>query len=285
MFFSRRSFFLKLLLLSIGACSAAKTTRGSLLIGVVSYDQGEEVINAYQKFNAYLASELGVRVELEPAYNENKAIDRIDKQAWSLAFVPPGIAALAISKYRYVPVFAFQQDLSNRRAVLVVLKNSPIKNLQDLQNETVVLGQIGSATGYYFPIYNLYGLSLSSVVFASSPKMVLELLSQGKAAAGALSLEEFNTESNLLGSTDFRILYTDAHPIPPGLVLVGPNVERNFQEQIVQVMKLINPDLAQQAKYLPNAPLPDYAYMISVVEKVRTIGTRLNQKPAKLFSN
>jgi len=283
MFLSRRSFFLELLLLTVAACSTSKTTRGSLLIGVVSYDQGQELINNYQKFNAYLASELGVRVELEPAYNENKAIDRLDKQAWSLAFVPPGIAALAISKYRYLPLFAFQENVSNRRAVLVVLKNSPIKTLKDLQNQTVALGQIGSATGYYFPLYNLYGLSLTSVVFGSSPKILLELVSQGKAAAGALSLEEFNTQRLAFTSTDFRILYIDSHPIPSGLVLIGPTVERNFQEQIVKVMKSINPDLAEQAKYLPNAPLPDYDYMISVVEKVRTIGTNVNEKPAKLF--
>jgi len=49
--------------------------------------------------------------------------------------------------------------------------------------------------------------------------------------------------------------------------------------------------LAAEAGYIPNAPLPDYRYMISVVKRVRGFfpdefehgATPLQLKPARLF--
>ena len=280
---SRRSFFLQLLLLTLGACKAVKTNSGSLSIGVVSYDQGKEFIKNFESFNNYLAKTLRMRVELEPAYNENKAIERLENKGWSLVFATPGIAALAMSKYGYIPFFPLQEAVNNSRAILVVLKNSSLENLSDLEGQTIALGQTGSATGYYFPLYNLYGLTVAEVLFAATPKTVLQLVAEKKAAVGALSLEEFNTYKLGLIPTEFRILHTDSHPIPSGVVLIGSTIERNFQEQLVKVMSSVTPDLAQKAGYIPNAPVPNYDYMISVVKRVRPIANRLHETPARLF--
>lgn len=280
---TRRSFFLQLLLLTVAACRTATPRGGSLQIGVVSYDQGMEIMENYKIFNRHLAEALAVRVELEPAYNENKAIERLNNQAWSLVFATPGIAALAMINHRYVPLFPLQEAVNNRRAILVVQKDSPVKTLKDLQGKTIALGQIGSATGYYFPLYNLYGLTVAQVLFAATPKMVLEFIADNKASVGALSLEEFDIYKSQLTPTEFRILHTDSHPIPSGMVLGSANIERNFQEQIVKVMRSVPPNLAQKAGYIPNAPVPNYDYMISVVQKVRPIATRLAEKPARLF--
>ena len=125
-------------------------------------------------------------------------------------------------------------------------------------------------------------------MFAPTPKTVLELVAQGKATAGALSKEEFNSYSQS-SQTEFRVLYTDPHYVPPGVVLIGPTIERNHQEQIRQVMSQAPSALAQEVGYIPNGPLPDYKYMISVVDRVNSIfdhgaaPTRL--KPALLFKH
>ncbi len=269
--YSRRLFVLQVLLLTACGVKSIPSQGEELLVGTVSYDEGDEAINRYTNFNNYLSEKTRSIVKLEPTFNENKALERIQSRAWSLVFAPPGLAAIAIARNQYVPLFPLQ-GVNNLRSIMVVSKNSPIQKLKDLQGQKVALGQPGSATGYYFPLYNLYGLTLSEIMFAPTPKTVLEWVAQGKATAGALSKEEFNSYSPQLNQT-FRVLYTDPHYVPPGVVLIGPTIESNRQEQITKVMSEAPSVLAQEAGYIPNGPLPDYRYMIAVVERVRAISS------------
>lgn len=240
------------------------------------------MLERYTKFNSYLGQKMKAHIELEPTYNENKALERIQKRAWSLVFAPPGVAAIAIDKYQYVPLFPLATP-TNYRSILVVRNDSPLQELKQLKGQTVALSQPGSATGYYFPIYNLYGLTLAEIKFASIPQEVLKLVAQEKATAGALSLAEFNTYSSNLSQTEFRVLFTDPHNVPPGVVLIGPTVESKRQEDIRDFMSTASASVVQETGYVPNQPVPDYKYMISVVERVRSIATHLREKPARLF--
>lgn len=288
--YSRRLLLLHLLLITACGVQSTPTQGEELIVGMVSYDAGAEAIDRYTNFNNYLGEKTGAVVRLEPTFNENIALERIYSRTWSLVFAPPGLAAIAIAQNQYQPLFPLE-GVNNLRSVIVVSKDSPVQNLQELQGQKLALGQPGSATGYYFPIYNLYGLTLSEIMFAPTPKMVLEWITQGKATAGALSKEEFDFYSQV-SSTQFRILYTDPHYVPSGVVLVGPTVEGNRQEQIRRVMSEAPSTLAQEAGYVTNGSLPDYRYMRAVVERVRAIfadesksGAVLSRlKPAHLFN-
>jgi phosphonate transport system substrate-binding protein len=279
---SRRFFLLQMLFLATKGCQPSRQFDGVLTIGTISYGGGEDLITKYEKFNHYLAEKTKSHVKLEPAFNENKAIERLEARAWSLVFAPPGLAAIAISRYQYVPLFPLV-GVSNLRSIFVVRKDSPILELQQLQNQIVAIGQAGSATGYYFPLFNLYGLTLTDVISAPTPKTVMEWVAIGQATAGAVSIAEFNLYSSQLPQTEFRILHTDPHYVPPGVVLIGPNVERNRQEYIRKVMNEFPSVLAQEVGYVPNGQIPDYKYMISVVERVKSIAPQLETKPVRLF--
>lgn len=280
---SRKLFVMVLLFITIGGCKPAPTNlNGQLVIGVVSYSEGEQILDKYTDFNRYLAKTTGARVELEPAYNENRALERIQSKAWSLVFASPGVAAIAIADHQYRPLYIVQ-GFNHARSILVVRNDSPIKELKQLEGKTVALGQQGSATGYYFPIYNLYGLTLAEVLFAPTPKIVLELVAQGKAAAGALSLAEYNLYSPSLSNTQFRVFYVDPHNVPPDVVLIAPNIEPNRQEQIRKIMSAAPLSIVREIGYVPNVLVPNYDYMISVVRRVRSIDSNVRQKPARLF--
>ncbi|MBD6615673.1 phosphate/phosphite/phosphonate ABC transporter substrate-binding protein [Komarekiella sp. 'clone 1'] len=276
--FSRRLFLLQLLGLTLAGCQSTPSFEGVLTIGVINYDGSEEIINQYAKFNRYLGEKTKAYIQLEPVFNENKAIESLEARAWSLVFAPPGLAAIAIARYQYIPLFPLL-GVSNLRSILVVRKDNPIQDLKQLQGQIVALGQPGSATGYYLPLYNLYGLTLAEVLFAPTPKTVLEFVTQGKATAGAVSIAEFNEA----GQTNLRTLYTDPHYVPSGVVLIGPNIERNRQEYIRQVMSEFPSVLAEEIGYIPNGKVPDYRYMITVVERVKLIASQLQNKPARLF--
>lgn len=287
--FPRRLFLASLFL---AACStqSRSSNRQQFVLGTVSYGSGEKTIAQYDRLTRYLEEKLQAVVQLEPAYNERKALERLKSQAWSIVFAPPGLAAIALTKYRYLAV-APLAGVSSLRSVLVVLKNSPYQTLGSIAGKTLAIGQPGSAVGYYFPIFNLYGLTLASLVTPGTPKAILEAIAQGKADVGALSLEEFNTYRTQVNQAEFRILFTDAHTVPSGLVLISPNVDRTVQESIQNVLNEMPSVVAQEAGFVPNGTIPDYTYMISVVERVRTIfpaetqegAALLTQKPVRLF--
>lgn len=280
---SRRRLLLGLLLATSACQLAPRQSQDRFVIGVISYGEGERAIQQFTAFDRYLGERTRAKIELEPAFNENKALERIQAHDWSLVFAPPGLAAIAIARHQYLPFFPLQ-GVKDLRSVLVVRKDSSIQVLKQVEGQAVALGQLGSATGYYFPLYNLYGLTLAQVLFSPTPRTTLEWVAQGKAAVGALSLAEFNQyRPKFPRKHPLRVLHVDPHQVPPGVVLIEPTLDRNRQERIRQIMSEVSSALAQQVGYIPNVPVPDYDYMISVVERVRSIAVHLNEKPARLF--
>jgi phosphonate transport system substrate-binding protein len=288
---SRRLF---LIWLFLSSCSVTKSSsRGEqLVIGSVSYGLGEQALSQYERLQQYLGEKLRAAIQLEPAFNENKALERIKSQAWSLVFAPPGLAAIAISQHQYLPLFPLE-GINQIRSVLVVKKDSTYQDIKSLTGKKLAIGQPGSATGYYFPIFNLYGLTLSELIVSPTPKAVLEHIAEGKADVGAISLQELNTYKSQIQGAEFRVLFTDPHSVPAGVVLVSPHVERNLQESITQILRDTPSVIAQEVGFVPTGNVPDYKYMISVVRRVQSIfpadrteyASLLTQKPVRLFTD
>ena len=279
-----RRVFLSQMLLSIAACTTEETVLNQrLVIGVISYGQGKQTVERLSGFRKYLSENLKTIIELEPAFNERIAVERMKRNSWSLAFSTPGLAAMSIANYRYWSMFPLELDRASR-SIIVVNQNSPLNELQDLRNKKLALGQQGSATGYYFPLFNLYGLSLASVKFSPTPKTSLEWLSQGEVDAAALSSQEFNLHKTTFDSSQFRILFSDSNRVPPGSLLCSPLVERKRADAIRNHLKKAPTSLIQQARYIPDQSPPDYKHMISVVKRVNTIAQNIDSKPVRLFN-
>ena len=281
---SRRKFILQMLF-AASACTKEKTIfnpQSGLVIGVIGYGQEKQAVERLSSFREYLGEQLKTIIQIEPAFNETIAIERLKRNSWSLVFATTGLAAIAISNYQYSSIFPLQLGTSSR-SIIVVNQNSPLKKLSDLQGKNIALGQQGDATGYYLPLYNLYGLTLASILFAPTPKQSLEWVSQGKVDAAAMSLEEFNFYKSKLNSV-LRILFSDSHIVPSGAVLISPKVDRNSVDTISNYMKNAPRNVIQQAKYLPLESPPNYQYMIQVVKRVTSITKNLNSKPVRLFN-
>ncbi len=280
-----RRFLLFQGLFLLASCAASQSNNseklGKLVIGAVAYGEGGRSLDQYQRFVQYLETRMKTLIEVEPAYNEVKAVEQIQRQAWSLVFAPPGLAAIAIAQAKYLPLYPLQ-GVDNLTAVLVVLKSNPIQTIPEVTGKIVALGQPGSATGYYVPLYELYGTTPSEVRIAPTPKTVLEWVAKGEVAVGALAKDELDRYRSEFSSTEFRVLKTSRR-IPSGSVLVSPQVERNQQRLIQQAMNEVIPAIAQEAGYIPNTSPPDYKTLITFIEKVKPIEARINQKPAPLY--
>lgn len=277
-----KRFFLFLIIIFAMGCQSETSAPGNLSIGVVSFGESDRSLGQYSKLEETLGRELKSLVDLEPTYNEIKAIAEIKHKRWDIVFAPPGLAAIAISQSKYVPLFPLEGGLKNR-SVVVVLKDSPLQNLRELAGKTIILGQPGSATGYYLPIYNLYGLTLSEVRFASTPQAVLKAIANEEVDAGAMSLAEFNQYRADFSTIRFRVLFNDAHEVPSGSVLVSPDLDSSERDRIRKVLSEVSPAIAASAGYITNAPPPDYQYLMKVVERVAPIADRIKQKPAPFY--
>ncbi len=280
-----RRFLLFQGLFLLASCAASQSNNseklGKLVIGAVAYGEGGRSLDQYQRFVQYLETRMKTLIEVEPAYNEVKAVEQIQRQAWSLVFAPPGLAAIAIAQAKYLPLYPLQ-GVDNLTAVLVVLKSNPIQTIPEVTGKIVALGQPGSATGYYVPLYELYGTTPSEVRIAPTPKTVLEWVAKGEVAVGALAKDELDRYRSEFSSTEFRVLKTSRR-IPSGSVLVSPQVERNQQRLIQQAMNEAIPAIAQEVGYIPNTLPPDYKTLITFIEKVKPIEGRINRKPAPLY--
>ena len=264
----------------LGCSSTSQISTEKLTIGVVAYGNEVRSVDKYEPLQRYLATQTNSIVELEPAYNELQALEQIQRQRWSLVFAPPGIAAIAIKEQQYLPLFPLERVGSRERSLLVVKKDSQIKDLVDLLHKKVALGQPGSATGYYLPLYDLYGLTLAEVIFAPTPRQVLRLLQDGKVDAGALSEAEFQTYRSEF-QTEFQILQK-SRLIPSGLVILSPTIERNQQENIINSMRNASASIVSDAGYVVDAQIPEYEEFIKLVEKVKPLEKRVRQTPAVL---
>lgn len=266
---------------SIASCSTVDTTSTKkMTIGVVSYGDAEVSLEKYQKLQNYLAEETKIAFELEVAYNELQAIQQVENGNWSVVFAPPGLAVLA-ERHGYKQLFPLDNADRSQRSLIVVRADSPAQTLNDLAYQTVAMGEPGSAAGYYLPLYNLYGLTLKSVEFAPTPKILLQQIDEGTVAAGAISEQDFDQYKSKLSGADFRILFESKRNIPAGVVLLGV-VERGQGEFIKQVMENAPSTITSDAKYVPAAPLPNYRDMVKVVERVRPLEKQVKQSPAVL---
>ncbi len=261
------------------------------MVGTVSYGAGQQTLTQYDRFKQYLEQTAKSNIQIEPAYNESKALERISSRSWSIVFAPPGLAAIAISQYRYKPLFPLKGD-PNSRSVIVVRQDSSYTDLQSLNGTTFAIGQVGSATGYYFPIFHLYGLTLSELVVAPNPRSVLKAIAEGRAEAGGLSLDELETHRTQFPDQAFRVLFEDARNIPPGAVLISPTIDRNWEDFLRTIMSQTPPAIADEAGFSPTAVVPDYSSMLSVVQRVLSIfpadhtrdGSQLlAQRPVRIF--
>ena len=85
-------------------------------------------------------------------------------------------------------------------------------------------------------------------------------------------------------STRFRIIHK-THFVPPGLVLLNSNLNKQLAQKIITAMKNAPPTIIDDGNYLPNNKIPDYSQLLIFVEKVTPLTKQLQEKPAVLIQN
>lgn len=273
--------FILVIILLIG-CQSRQFFPDRIILGVVSFGDTEKLAEKYGELKTYLENELNSIVQLEPTYNERQAISQIKDNAWDLVFASPGLAAIAVEQGKYKPMLPLEGGLNNR-SVFVIRQDSPLTSLKQLNGKTVGIGQSGSATGYYFALYNLYGLTLAEVRESATPRQALEWVAKGEVATAAMSLEQYNRYRSQVAEGKFRVLFQDVHQVPNGAVLVSDKLSQMQQEALYTTLAEAPPMISASVGYIANAPVPDYKRLRGIINQVTQISEKAKQKPAVLF--
>ena len=279
----RRCLGIVLILWAVTACREVdEGISRKLVIGLVGYGESNQSLDKYADLQDYLSIKLKSIVELEPAYNEIQALEQIGRQNWDLVFASSGIAAIAIDRHQYQPIIPLE-GVEQVKSAIVVNRDSDSHQLVDLNGKVIALGQEGSATSYYLPIYNLYGLTLQKVRFSPTPQTSLEWLEQQEIDAAALSLQEFNQYRQNFKPNQFRIMDLDSHTIPMGAILISDLIEPQELAAIHNALIEAPSHIAASARFLPSEKIPKYQYMIDVIKKVKPLTERIKSEPALFY--
>lgn len=205
-------------------------------------------------------------VSLEPVASPEQARQRLGAGEWDVAFLPPGLAALAMegSDQRGYSLLRPLGQRSQSRSQLLVPSGSNRRTLAQLNGARLGLLPRGSLTGFYLPLYNLHGLRLQSVHYALSYRELLDQLRAGK-------LDVIAWDASLPDpGKDVRVIVDDPNLIPVGaLVLSQPLVAADHQP----FLKLLD----QSAPQLP----PSLGYVAGVLpeaqglQRLRTVVTNV----------
>ena len=263
----RAAVALLLAVLSLSACRRDQASQvrlcgsaGQLRVGYVGAEEGRarggQAILSDQdlsRMRDLLTVASRCEVLLEPAVSPEQARQRLGGGEWDAAFLPAGLAALALEGsgsggYNLVRPLG---QRSQSRSQLLVPAASTRRTPQQLQGARLGLLPRGSLTGFYLPLYNLHGLSLRSVHYALSYSELLEQL-----RAGRLDVIAWDAALPDPGA-DVRLLSEDRNAIPVGALVLSQALVAADHQPFLQVLDQsaaqLPPGLGYVAGVLPEA--------------------------------
>lgn len=226
------------LTLALSACAAGPSGQqalcgpsGRLRVGLVGSAEGRRgsagVILAEQeqfKLRELLMASSRCDVLLEPVLSPEQARLRLRNSEWDLAFLPPGLTAVALEQEGQFSLVRQLGRRQNSKSQLVVRADSRFKTRADLRGTRLGLLPRGSLTGFYLPLFNLHGLTFSQVGYELTYQDLMQGLKNREfdviAWDGALPTQ----------GDDIRIIHEDTHAIPLGaLALSQPLLAQDYK--------------------------------------------------------
>jgi phosphonate transport system substrate-binding protein len=240
----------------VSLCGSA----GQLRVGYVAADEGRGGAGQaglldpdISRLRDLLTIASRCEVSLEPVASPEQARQRLGAGEWDLAFLPPGLAALAIERSgnRDYSLLRPLGQRSQSRSQLLVSSGSDRRTLAQLNGARLGLLPRGSLTGFYLPLYNLHGLRLQSVHYALSYRELLDQL-----RAGGLDVIAWDASLPDPGG-DVRVIVDDPNSIPVGALVLSQALvaadHQPFLKLLDQSAAQLPPALGYVAGVLPEA--------------------------------
>ncbi len=230
-----------------------------------------------------LSDELGYDVDVqldgdsEIAYQAARS--QLTSLTWDLAFAysPMNGVTASDNGYEWIAQM-FPQFPPYYQSVFFVRDDSPIQSLDDItETTTVAIGQLGSASKFFMPLYDLYGKTVTLSTDHARSQEILDLVAAGTADVGAVAV------SDLEDATGFRVIQT-SRDIPGSGVYLSPRLSEDVKAVITNALETAPESLQEAANYGSGDEL-DYTEFRRVTTRTEEIleCTDLNSNPVNLF--
>jgi phosphonate transport system substrate-binding protein len=288
--------FLTLPLFLLSSCCSIPETR--LKIGIVTTRDTSESLASLRVLKFEVEKRLP-QVTLDPdaTTDYQEAKKRICSGEWQLSFVlSPLVTAQAIDCGQK-PLFQVLGSSTYQAAYFVrgnsslsSLKGSKDKIFDQLENTTLALNQVGSASGFYVPLYELYGRRFKKILLLGSYEKIKSQVYSGQVDVGVAPLTTI-TGNTTFPKNAFKIIAT-SFDIPEGAVLIDPKLNPCLSDKLIDILKLKevytkvkapdqkNPKIHDLPLYDPDTPLPSYKLFVPIISKVDGIGNCYKKQPA-----
>ncbi|MAR07283.1 MAG: phosphonate ABC transporter substrate-binding protein [Cyanobium sp. NAT70] len=245
--------------------------QGNLRVGFVGSVEGKSEISEsliaddeLERMRTLLTIASRCEVQFEPVFSSERARERLVRGEWDIAFLPPGLTAMAMQRgVEDQPIRQLVRP-NRSRSALLVHRDSAVKTLADLNGKRLGLLPRGSLTGFYLPLYNLHGLTLKEVRYANNFEELLTLLKNGD-----LDVIAWDTGLSEPGDA-YRLLAEDNHDIPHGSMVLSKEIlKRNYKP----MLKVLDDSAGQMPKSLgySSGTLPAVDAYYSLKEIVRHV--------------
>jgi phosphonate transport system substrate-binding protein len=228
-------------------------------------------------------------------YQEAKK--RICSGEWQLTFaLSPLVTAQALDcgqkpLYQLLGSRSYQAAYFVRgNGTLTNIKGSKQEILRQLEGKTLALNQVGSASGFYVPLYELYGRKFKKIALLGNYDTIKAKVQSGEFDVGVAPLTTITGDVDFPQNT-FRVL-TTSFDIPEGALLMDSKLDPVLSEKLIEILKSKDvyskvkaPDqknrvLTNYLLYDPSAPLPSYELFKPIKSKIDAIGDCYKRIPA-----
>jgi phosphonate transport system substrate-binding protein len=220
---------------------------GTLQGAVAAMISPRETFIHYRHLLAYLAKKSGKNLEFVQRKTYGEINELLGKGEVDLAFICSGPYATVKGRYGFVPLAVPEvQGSTSYRAYLIVNRNSPFHQLQDLKGQTFAFTDPDSNTGRLVPTFWLAELQqrpetfFKQIIYTYSHDNSILAVARGLVAAAAVDglVWEYYQATNPVFTSKTRIIKkSEAYGIPP---LVAsrqlPAAERERLQQTLLAM-------------------------------------------------
>lgn len=256
--------FAVLAALSLSACSGNKKSSSStnepkeLNVEFVPSTQANKMEAKAKPLGMLLQKQLHIPVHVTVSTDFSGLVEAMSSKKVDVGFMPPysymlahkrGIADVLLQAERYgydEPSGKMNHKLMHKyRGMIVVKKGSKIKSWKDLKGKKIAIGDPSSASGYVYPIAELYkkGLNVTKesklVNITSDDQKVISVLNGDVDAAFV-----FSDARNIAAKDDKRAM-TDVVPIyftqwiPNDTISVRKDMPKKFRVKLAKAFKNI----------------------------------------------
>jgi phosphonate transport system substrate-binding protein len=229
-----------------------------LRIGIYPYDGTERGKESFSIFAKYLSDQTGHEIKSIVTSNYAEISERVRNNSLDIAWVNSTTyinLKKEIPNIRYVATYSYYDEESDTRtpyysSVIVSLKKSGIKKLNDLKGKKFAFTDINATAGYIIPKMLLEKQNINpekyfqKIFYMKEHDRLLKAVQAGSVDAGGVSKMNYNSFVKLYG--DIFNIIAESNPIPHDPIILTEGAPKGIDDTLRNVFKEID-----QHHYLP----------------------------------